>query len=167
MKSKISKQFCLNGHDTFICGRDKSGGCKECRRIRVNKWNFSNKNKMNLIAGQWRKNHPNAAKKWYKANTNMYKNFQWKRNGIINNDGISFTSIDFDRMFRLQKGICKICGEHQSKLKITLHVDHDHKTGKVRGLLCGNCNSGIGLLHDDNQLLYRAYEYISKNGAID
>ena len=41
-----------------------------------------------------------------------------------------------------------------------LVVDHDHKTGKVRGLLCHNCNRALGLLHDDQELMQKASEYV-------
>ncbi|MCH8329663.1 MAG: hypothetical protein IIB81_04705, partial [Nanoarchaeota archaeon] len=47
---------------------------------------------------------------------------------------------DYNNMFIEQGGCCGICGTHQSKLKLRLAVDHDQKTGKVRGLLCNNCN---------------------------
>lgn len=48
------------------------------------------------------------------------------------------------------------------KTKSGMCIDHDHKTGEVRGLLCGNCNSGIGMLGDDPRLLEKAIVYLSK-----
>ena len=51
---------------------------------------------------------------------------------------------DYNKMFNAQEGKCAICKKHQNELKKTLCVDHDHKTGKVRGLLCGRCNAGLG-----------------------
>ena len=42
-----------------------------------------------------------------------------------------------------------------------LHVDHDHRTNSVRGLLCGSCNRGIGLLQENPKHLYRAAQYIT------
>lgn len=44
-----------------------------------------------------------------------------------------------------------------------INVVHCHKTGKVRGLLCFNCNTGIGKLKDDIELLKRAVEYLERN----
>ncbi|MEU9115034.1 endonuclease domain-containing protein [Streptomyces sp. NPDC048483] len=44
-----------------------------------------------------------------------------------------------------------------------MHVDHDHRTGKVRGVLCFNCNSGLGLLRDDPQAARRAIAYPEGN----
>jgi hypothetical protein len=50
-----------------------------------------------------------------------------------------------------------LCGEIPDK---PLHIDHDHRTGKVRGLLCVSCNTGIGKLGDDVDGLYRALRYV-------
>jgi uncharacterized CHY-type Zn-finger protein len=56
-----------------------------------------------------------------------------------------------------QRGRCAICGRVSER---RLSVDHDHKTGKVRGLLCTRCNTGIGCFCDDQKLLNRAIEYL-------
>lgn len=63
-------------------------------------------------------------------------------------------------MLEIQNGACAICGTTDTGNRKAFHVDHCHKTGKVRGLLCGNCNSGIGNLRDDVQLLKRAIQYL-------
>lgn len=53
---------------------------------------------------------------------------------------------------------CEICGNDQAT-----HIDHDHETGKVRGKLCSNCNSGIGMLKDNPDLLLAAVTYLLRN----
>lgn len=55
-----------------------------------------------------------------------------------------------------QQGRCAICGDKTGKL----FIDHDHKTGEVRGLLCHFCNSGIGLFRDDPDRLNSAIKYL-------
>jgi hypothetical protein len=72
----------------------------------------------------------------------------------------SITSDDYNKMFTEQKGCCAICGCHQSKFERRLAVDHDHKTLIIRGLLCGNCNLGLGLFNDDVALFQRVIEYL-------
>ncbi len=52
-------------------------------------------------------------------------------------------AVEYNRLFAIQSGRCAICGKHQSELKRRLDVDHDHETGKVRGLLCNYCNKII------------------------
>ena len=65
---------------------------------------------------------------------------------------------DYNRMLEDQDHKCKIClaGEERGRL----HVDHCHETGKIRGLLCHQCNNGLGCFHDSDSLLEHAIEYI-------
>jgi prolyl oligopeptidase PreP (S9A serine peptidase family) len=70
---------------------------------------------------------------------------------------------EYNQLFLEQKGKCAICGRHQSELKRTMSIDHDHETGKIRGLLCQKCNVGIGSLNDDIDLLNKGIQYLSQN----
>ena len=74
--------------------------------------------------------------------------------------GITFD--DYNRMLKSQNNRCAICnstatGNRRHK---NLNVDHCHTTGKVRGLLCHGCNSGIGSMKDDVELLDKAIAYL-------
>lgn len=69
---------------------------------------------------------------------------------------------DYNTLFINQNGCCAICNKHQSELDETLNVDHCHKTSKVRGLLCGACNRGIGKLKEDINILNNAIKYLQK-----
>lgn len=80
-----------------------------------------------------------------------------RKNVLMRKFGI--TPDDYKNMNTKQKGLCKICGRKNESGKI-LAVDHCHITGKVRGLLCSNCNRGIGLLRDDVKLLEKAIKYL-------
>lgn len=62
-------------------------------------------------------------------------------------------------MFTIQGEVCAICKE-KCPTKKSLSVDHDHKTGTVRGLLCNRCNRALGMFKDNPVLLIRAAEYI-------
>lgn len=66
---------------------------------------------------------------------------------------------EYERMLVAQNGVCAICEKQPSKRR--LHVDHCHKTGRVRGLLCSNCNTAIGKLNDDPALMLKAASYVS------
>lgn len=63
---------------------------------------------------------------------------------------------EFEKMRRQQRWRCAICKER----KLKLCVDHDHPTGKVRGLLCLRCNRALGLFHDDAARLQNAVAYV-------
>lgn len=66
----------------------------------------------------------------------------------------------YNELFQKQKGFCAICNRHQSNLEKRLSVDHDHKTGKIRGLLCNPCNIAIGNFEDDINRLQGAIRYL-------
>ena len=60
-----------------------------------------------------------------------------------------------------QNNSCAICGKDQSLFKRKFAIDHNHETGKVRGLLCTGCNCGIGYLKESKDILQKAIEYLS------
>lgn len=72
--------------------------------------------------------------------------------------GLSESS--YKELIEVQNNLCAICGK-KDEGKV-LCVDHDHKTGQVRGLLCNNCNIGLGNLKDDIQIFQSAIEYLHK-----
>lgn len=75
----------------------------------------------------------------------------------------SFYKIEIDDLNRLQEeqgNCCAICSKSFDETK--RFIDHDHDTGKVRGLLCSSCNSGIGLLGDNLKSVMKAVEYLSE-----
>lgn len=76
--------------------------------------------------------------------------------------GIS--AADYDAMLKAQGGGCAICGKtHASKgVRNRFAVDHDHTTGRVRGILCHGCNRAIGILGDDTDGVRRALIYLER-----
>ncbi|KKM07229.1 hypothetical protein LCGC14_1736070 [marine sediment metagenome] len=70
------------------------------------------------------------------------------------------TLADYDRMLKKQHGGCAICGRAPKTRR--LDIDHDHKTGKVRGALCHRCNRGLAWYSDSPALLRSAAKYLSK-----
>lgn len=63
----------------------------------------------------------------------------------------------YDMLLRIQHGACALCLRPPSNIR--LHVDHDHRTGIVRGLLCHRCNRGLGYIQNPD-VLRRAMEYV-------
>lgn len=62
----------------------------------------------------------------------------------------------YENLLRTQRGMCIICGEYHGN---NLRVDHDHTTGKLRGLLCSKCNAGLGQFRDNPKFLQNAIKY--------
>jgi hypothetical protein len=120
------------------------------------------KNRLKNI--EWRKNNPERYRKavanWRLRNPEYESSFKLKfRYGI--------TPEQYAEMLMTQNNRCAICGNKESAININtnkiqkLAVDHCHTTGKVRGLLCQDCNRGIGKFHDDVSRLKKAIEYLT------
>ena len=100
-------------------------------------------------------------------------NEQSRHYGLIRNYNMSLT--DYAGMFARQNGLCAICEQPETaklpgrKTEKTetrtrdLSVDHDHKTGKVRGLLCNSCNHMLGAARDSQKVLLAAAEYLTQH----
>ena len=89
----------------------------------------------------------------------------WSRRRTVEKYGLSFD--DYVRMYENQSGKCKICGSEIALFMVEggpeiANVDHDHDTGNVRGLLCRNCNHGLGNFKDSEENLLSAIKYLSK-----
>lgn len=99
-------------------------------------------------------------REYRKKNKGLFKHYD-----LMKSYGISLDR--FNEMLECQDGKCAICGNPETKVDYrtkeprALAVDHNHDTGEIRGLLCSDCNTGIGLLQDNVLLLQKAIEYIS------
>lgn len=85
----------------------------------------------------------------------------WKRNtyqksGVLRRYNI--TRDNLDKLIETADGFCQIC---EFKMGV-VHIDHDRNTGKVRGLLCKQCNAALGLFMDSPHLLRAAADYIER-----
>lgn len=73
---------------------------------------------------------------------------------------------EYEELLCMCDAKCMVCGmsarEHKATTGTFLCVDHDHETGKVRGLLCRECNAAIGKLQEDPELVLKAYHYLTK-----
>lgn len=73
------------------------------------------------------------------------------------------TPESYQALLETQNGCCALCERHHTEFSRALAVDHCHATGKVRGLLCSGCNTGIGNLKDDVGILQSAVAYLMKH----
>jgi hypothetical protein len=81
------------------------------------------------------------------------------------------TPAEYDSLVKRQRNRCAVCGTTKVGGPPTRnkywHVDHDHVTGQVRGLLCSKCNTAIGLLQDDPEILAIAARYVAKHRQME
>lgn len=141
--------------------------CKLCRKIydannrlltldRKNEvyklWKSKNLDKCKKLNEKWRKNNREYIKEYYIKNKD--KKYMKVRERIY-----GITKDQYDQLLLETNGQCIIC----QKLTEKFVVDHCHLTGKVRGLICGKCNSGLGFFNDSIQCLNNAIKYLKKH----
>lgn len=98
---------------------------------------------------EWDKSHPDRVK----ARSRRYN--------LKREYGMSIE--DFDQMLARQDGRCSICLSPSPKWKHGWNIDHCHKTGKIRAILCSNCNKTLGLLGESIPTLHRMIQYIEQH----
>ena len=114
---------------------------------------------------------------WFKKNKNYMNEYNAKHPGKVRAANLKrdfgITSEQYDEMLQTQNGLCAICLKPETAIHNftkqikNLAVDHDHVTGKVRGLLCQRCNHAIGLVDENPQTLRNATKYLEDSaGAI-
>lgn len=88
-----------------------------------------------------------------------------KKSFILNK--YKLNSDNYSMLIKEQNNVCKICDKQESGMfqgkQKQLSVDHNHSTGKIRGLLCSSCNVGLGVFKDSPDLLRKAIKYLDDN----
>ena len=113
---------------------------------KIDKWKIKNKKYLSEYAKLYRKNNREKVKL-----TKRKYHIKSKYN---------LTIIQYDKMFEKQKGKCDICKKHETELNRSLNIDHCHKTGKVRSLLCHRCNLAVG--YYENSDIKKIEKYLNK-----
>ena len=116
----------------------RASTCKECAKARTVRWRKKHPERAAAASDRWRKKHKDKMSDY---------NRKWE---------FGLELGEYDRMYNEQGGACYICRRPQD----VLHVDHNHKTGKVRGLLCRSCNFALGFLGDNPLWLEWAATYL-------
>jgi len=133
--------------DVFENNQSKNGKWAkenaEIHRENNKRWNRANRKRFNENKARSAKNNPNSC-----------RNIQ-----LRNKFGITLDV--YNKILEGQNGVCAICKD-ECLTGRQLAVDHDHKTGKVRGLLCMECNIGLGKFKDSSELLSKAISYLQK-----
>ena len=120
---------------------------REKLKERINNWNKKNREKTREIQKRYRERHREKIKLKQKKSRikNKYKHCE----GSV------------EELLKEHKGLCDSCGEQTNKIC----VDHCHNSLVIRGLLCNNCNVGIGFFKDDIIKLHKAIKYLEKHEA--
>ena len=94
----------------------------------------------------------------------------YKKNIIRNTDNYlkyeyNITLDEYNNLLKKQNDKCSICGKSSKENKKRLAIDHNHTTGKIRGLLCSSCNQGLGKFYDNVEFLENAIKYLQFNSS--
>jgi Autographiviridae endonuclease VII len=142
--------------------------CKICSMQEAMDWSKKNPQRHRAIGQRYYRNNiakfQDRSQEYYLANreTSLAREreyrtkYPWRHQSQHRPKIIS--RLLFDKFMRVQSGVCAICGLPPTGQ--ALRIDHDHLTGERRGLLCQQCNHGIGNFLDDPHLLKRAIEYL-------
>src|SRR5260370_38462272 len=134
--------------------------CSKCNKSRLVKFFYKRSNVGDGLKAQCSFCSINYSKKWKKTNGGKEFWKQWNMNRRLKLYGL--TKEQYALLLKKQKGKCALCKAKLKNKKIT-HVDHDHKTRKVRGILCTGCNSVLGFAKDSTRTRRRAINDLIKN----
>ena len=171
--------------------------CKGCQRATSRKWKERNPEKVKKTSREWTKRNPEsnrkAAKAWAKRNPEKVRAYQrahyarnkkkvaTERKKRLQKDPEFYKKIKrkvhakkcgipevlLDAVESAVMGLCWICGDYQGSRKYIHSIDHDHESGKFRGILCSQCNTALGLLRDNPKLCEVAAKYLRNPPGIE
>lgn len=156
------------------CGRTKSAKlfykrsgslylrswCKACEIQKILQWQKTSMGRIatQLAAKRYAKKHPvlQRQRELRKQNSERYRGYDLKKHYGI-------TTSEWKDLFKKQKHRCAICGCKKPNTKNLWFTDHNHQTKKIRGILCGKCNSVLGYGQDSIRILKAAIQYLRRN----
>ncbi len=112
----------------------------------------------------WRRANPERLAEYMREYRRRPKRKESERAGHLRRK-YGMTLEQFDAMLEAQGGVCAICGKPRPEER-TLHVDHDHDTGKIRGLLCFRCNNALGDFEEEYELFRGAADYLDRDDEL-
>lgn len=145
---------------------------KETPAARSKRWRQEHPDRARASELKWQKSHPENVQaiqfrhyhknkvKISKRRKQAYKPSSRSAVHLKNRYGITLE--ERDRLWKAQNQKCAICGKYSKR---PLHIDHNHRTEEIRGLLCQKCNTGLGMFQDSSAILRLAFEYLERYGS--
>lgn len=143
-------------NDEFYAGQGRT--CKECTKAKSEVWRRSNPDRYRATRRAWEKDNQELAIK--RRINRLRKRYKISRQQV-------------EELLEKQSFMCLICGvkfhspfdKNPTEETTKPVVDHDHRDGHVRGILCSACNVALGLLNDDTEIIRAAYNYLKRDRA--
>jgi hypothetical protein len=132
----------------------QSKRCSLCKSIKNRDDFYQDRTRKDLMSAYCKKCSLNRNKKWRELNPESSKDSSlWTRRKLF----YGITKEEFFNLLEEQNYLCAICKIDINK---SAHVDHCHSSKKIRGLLCSNCNKGLGMFKDNIKFLESAIQYL-------
>ena len=117
-----------------------------------------------------RKNNPELRQRLIARSAEYKLKFPEKYKQSIRNSTLKkkygITLDEYWKLFKKQDSCCAICSRKESNGSGLFHVDHDHKTGKVRGILCQPCNTTLGKVQEKEEILFGLIQYLRSHASV-
>jgi hypothetical protein len=172
-KEKVEKTHCKNGHalepdNYYLHKTSNSKVCKICAKEATRRY----RRKVANRDPNWERTHCKNGHPITPENTVVYSGYArcvpciriYGQNARLKKYGI--TAEEYSNMLEEQGGLCRICKDPLVPGKEE-HIDHDHVTGKVRGILCTHCNTALGKFRDDPEVILMAAQYIMDSWKVE
>lgn len=147
--------------------------CSECLNFQIREERRKNPEKFLLRDKKWRSNNKEKFKSycrgWHReAKKKNPESYSLRTRNVYLKNKYGITLEEYNNLVEKQNNVCKICksvDERQSKTNLPfLYIDHDHRTGTIRGLICQNCNTLLGFAKDNTDTLRFAFCYLTNYG---
>jgi len=138
--------------------------CKLCHAEKCRQYDLEHREARIAYLRKYKKEHPEAnrirCRQWYRKN--RIKSLLRASKQAATKRGYMPCSATIDEVAKLQTGYCYACGVSEEEFSRPLCLDHNHRTGKVRGWLCHDCNTALGYTHDSKEKLAQLIAYLVK-----
>jgi hypothetical protein len=173
MKAGARKQAMIEGHKTYFSSstckhehraerRTATGKCLECERIAQATPKMRAYHRQISMSPKYIEQ-----RRQYRASIAGTEKFKEATRAVHLKNKYGITLEQHKEMYDAQHGKCAICSSqmeiHNRQVSDSCHVDHNHKTGKIRKLLCGKCNKMIGLANENIETLQSAIQYLQQH----
>jgi hypothetical protein len=143
--------------------------CKDCVKSYNKQYSLKNKKYISKCMKEYYKKHKQIIIEKHKTFKVKHPKIASKRLRITHLKlAYNLTLKQYKSLLKSQNNVCAICKQKETSINFrgklrNLSVDHSHKNGKIRGLLCNKCNHGLGLFNDNPNFLKKALQYLNKN----
>lgn len=165
MEKRCKHCGCVKSTDDFYRNNVGADGlrpeCKACTAAKRATWYAENAPAEKARVKEWQQANRERVNAGNRERRRSPEARRAQRDGHLRRK-YGITADQYDEMLAAQGGVCAIC-EREPNPKISLHVDHDHETGAIRGLTCFRCNQAMGAFGEDPELLRSAAAYLDRH----